>query len=404
MLTVFLTALILKHLESKVMKKILTLTTLFLLATHAFAQQEIRQTIYFDFASSTLGQQNTKRLDSLIAVLGQKPEYIVNLRGHTDAIGSEYNNGNLATDRCYAVRTYLISKNIPANRITVESLGESIPAASNSSDAGRALNRRVELIVRIPKAEPVAPPLPALTGDNEGGAAGSNTGTILKPGPNNVGGYGLEVITNTNQMQAMGITTMTDGNQPLISNVMVCISSVPADTAQRKPITVLVPASNNPFCKGPDVKFYDSKTDSSDGNSVKWMLLAYPDLKPVTVNGVDYYEWTYTPRPGPLPCKNADCPAAGNYGEIKLSSKKLLITSVEIIYPEANALLKGTVKTRNRWNFRYFSNDSISSPQVKVIAKDANGREYIADVLLRDLKKNRKGFFVLKRKLFVPKA
>jgi hypothetical protein len=75
------------------------------------------------------------------------------LGGHTDSIGTEESNTKLSQDRVNSVKNYLLNKGIAANRISAVGYGESRPVASNSSDEGRALNRRVE--VKITDSRPV---------------------------------------------------------------------------------------------------------------------------------------------------------------------------------------------------------------------------------------------------------
>ena len=67
--------------------------------------------------------------------------------GHTDSIGSDAYNQKLSIRRAEAVKAYLISKGIESNRVYTEGKGEKQPAASNSTAAGRAKNRRVEIEV-----------------------------------------------------------------------------------------------------------------------------------------------------------------------------------------------------------------------------------------------------------------
>jgi hypothetical protein len=132
------------------MKKLsTTLVLLFLSCTLLFAQKEIRQTVHYDFGSATLIKSDKQKLDSLVDVLKDYSDFVIHLKGHTDDVGSTDNNGDLSTNRCYSVRTYLISKNVPANMITVESFGESKPATTNNSPEGRAQNRRVEIVAVV---------------------------------------------------------------------------------------------------------------------------------------------------------------------------------------------------------------------------------------------------------------
>ncbi|NBS66513.1 MAG: OmpA family protein [Betaproteobacteria bacterium] len=67
--------------------------------------------------------------------------------GHTDAIGTDAYNQRLSVRRAEAVKAYLVSKGIPANRIYTEGKGKRQPVADNRTAAGRAKNRRVEVEV-----------------------------------------------------------------------------------------------------------------------------------------------------------------------------------------------------------------------------------------------------------------
>ena len=67
--------------------------------------------------------------------------------GHTDSIGTEKYNQGLSVRRAEAVKAYLVSKGIEANRIYTEGKGESQPIADNRTREGRAKNRRVEVEV-----------------------------------------------------------------------------------------------------------------------------------------------------------------------------------------------------------------------------------------------------------------
>ena len=71
----------------------------------------------------------------------------IELAGHTDSDGSAESNLKLSQDRAAAVKAYLVSKGISASRIQTVGYGESRPVAQNSSEAGRAKNRRTEVRV-----------------------------------------------------------------------------------------------------------------------------------------------------------------------------------------------------------------------------------------------------------------
>jgi OOP family OmpA-OmpF porin len=67
--------------------------------------------------------------------------------GHTDNVGSDAYNKKLSLRRADAVKAYLVSKGIEANRVYAEGKGKSQPVADNKSKEGRAKNRRVEIEV-----------------------------------------------------------------------------------------------------------------------------------------------------------------------------------------------------------------------------------------------------------------
>lgn len=69
------------------------------------------------------------------------------VEGHTDSVGSDSNNMKLSQDRANAVRTFLVSKGLPSDKLTAVGKGKSSPIASNDTPDGRANNRRVEIVV-----------------------------------------------------------------------------------------------------------------------------------------------------------------------------------------------------------------------------------------------------------------
>lgn len=104
--------------------------------------------VNFAFGSSTLEPRATRTLDAVGSVLERYPEFVVEIVGHTDAIGSAQFNQWLSRARAVAVRRYLLNAfDLERVRLIVRGYGEERPVASNESAAGRALNRRVEFRV-----------------------------------------------------------------------------------------------------------------------------------------------------------------------------------------------------------------------------------------------------------------
>ncbi|MFT5587896.1 MAG: OOP family OmpA-OmpF porin [Bradyrhizobium sp.] len=102
---------------------------------------------FFDFDKSVLKPDGKAKLDDLASKLqGMNLEVIIAV-GHTDSVGSDAYNQKLSVRRSEAVKAYLVSKGIEANRVYTEGKGEKQPVADNKSAAGRAKNRRVEIEV-----------------------------------------------------------------------------------------------------------------------------------------------------------------------------------------------------------------------------------------------------------------
>ena len=103
--------------------------------------------IYFEFNSSELLTMSYIQLDSLYNILEQKPTVRIEIRGHTDNISSEGYNKKLSVERAASVYNYLIEKGIPKTRMKYRGFGPNIPVADNSTEQGRELNRRVEILI-----------------------------------------------------------------------------------------------------------------------------------------------------------------------------------------------------------------------------------------------------------------
>lgn len=103
--------------------------------------------IYFGSNQSVVNSDTKATLASLATVLQKYPETNLFVDGHTDSDGAEAHNLKLSFARANAVADYLKSLGVPADRFTIKGEGESIPVADNSTAAGKAKNRRVELAI-----------------------------------------------------------------------------------------------------------------------------------------------------------------------------------------------------------------------------------------------------------------
>lgn len=103
--------------------------------------------IFFDYDKATLLQQSYKELQMILQLLQRHPSMHIEISGHTDSHGSTEYNRRLSENRAKAVVDYLIAKGIDPRRLQYKGYGESKPIATNSTEEGRARNRRVEFKV-----------------------------------------------------------------------------------------------------------------------------------------------------------------------------------------------------------------------------------------------------------------
>jgi outer membrane protein OmpA-like peptidoglycan-associated protein len=103
--------------------------------------------VTFETNSATLTSTSRPVLDKVAAAMSKYPRLKVEVQGHTDSSGSDSHNMKLSQQRAESVREYLISQGVAASQMTAKGYGETEPVADNSSEAGRAQNRRVVLHV-----------------------------------------------------------------------------------------------------------------------------------------------------------------------------------------------------------------------------------------------------------------
>jgi outer membrane protein OmpA-like peptidoglycan-associated protein len=105
--------------------------------------------VLFDFNKAKLKQEAVVMLETFFINTGNpNPVDRLYIDGHTDSIGSDKKNIELSNRRCETIRDWLIQHTgIPENRIYIRPYGEARPIAPNGTPEGRALNRRVEMIV-----------------------------------------------------------------------------------------------------------------------------------------------------------------------------------------------------------------------------------------------------------------
>ena len=104
--------------------------------------------VSFDFNSATVKPAFSDTLDKLADLLRKYDRTVVHVVGHTDSVGSDAYNQSLSERRARAVMDYLVSRGVPATRLRSEGRGEREPRDSNTTEAGRQLNRRVEVYMK----------------------------------------------------------------------------------------------------------------------------------------------------------------------------------------------------------------------------------------------------------------
>jgi len=102
--------------------------------------------VFFETESAELSPEAQTQLDRLAEELMAQDDQRLVIRGYADARGPRYYNRALSRERAQAVREYLVSRGVPAERLRAEALGERLPIARNDTPSGRANNRRVEIV------------------------------------------------------------------------------------------------------------------------------------------------------------------------------------------------------------------------------------------------------------------
>jgi len=104
--------------------------------------------VSFDFDRADIRPSFRASLDKLAQLIIKYDRTVVHIVGHTDSTGSAEYNQNLSERRAQSVADYLVARGVNASRLVSSGRGESQPRATNDTEAGRQLNRRVEIFVK----------------------------------------------------------------------------------------------------------------------------------------------------------------------------------------------------------------------------------------------------------------
>lgn len=118
---------------------------------------EVPSDVSFDVGRADIKPNFRPILDKFAQGLASNPAATVRIVGHTDNSGTDAINNPLSVNRASSVRDYLVGHGVGTQRIAVDGRGSHEPIADNSTDAGRAKNRRVEIFVAEQAAVSSAP-------------------------------------------------------------------------------------------------------------------------------------------------------------------------------------------------------------------------------------------------------
>jgi outer membrane protein OmpA-like peptidoglycan-associated protein len=101
--------------------------------------------LIFDMGRAAIKPESFQELDQLVAFMKTNPKIEIQLEGHTDNVGNPKANLQLSQDRVEAVKKYLVKQGIAKDRVQTKAFGGTQPLSTESTEAARALNRRVEM-------------------------------------------------------------------------------------------------------------------------------------------------------------------------------------------------------------------------------------------------------------------
>ena len=102
--------------------------------------------ITFDVGKAIIKPESMGEINRIVTLMNENPDLKFEVQGHTDATGKADSNQKLSEQRAQAIVAKLVEMGISADRLTAVGKGQTSPIADNSTDEGRAKNRRVEFV------------------------------------------------------------------------------------------------------------------------------------------------------------------------------------------------------------------------------------------------------------------
>jgi outer membrane protein OmpA-like peptidoglycan-associated protein len=110
---------------------------------------ELKEKLFFDWDKATLQPESFPALDEVAQALKDNKGFKVEVQGHASSEGSNDHNQDLSEHRAEAVVDYLVAHGVPKERLASKGFSSSVPADTNTTQAGREKNRRVEFVVNF---------------------------------------------------------------------------------------------------------------------------------------------------------------------------------------------------------------------------------------------------------------
>jgi len=111
-----------------------------------YAIYSVTEKVLFNPGDSTVRKQGQQNLDEIASSITSHSKGDIRIYGYTDSTDTKESNKELSQKRAEAVRSYLINKGVPQDRISIYAEGENNPVSTNATSQGRQQNRRVEIV------------------------------------------------------------------------------------------------------------------------------------------------------------------------------------------------------------------------------------------------------------------
>lgn len=260
-----------------------------ILANFTFAQSKFTRHFYFESDSFNVTQSHNSGLNYIISELHKNPYYRIQIDGNTDSIGDRNYNVELSKKRIKSISEELISHGIRRDRIKVSAKGEEWPKFNNGTDAGKSLNRRVDVLVLMDRDSCF----------KDGCAQTCIPKGTFDPYFTNEIEIKFIPITNVQQMQENNISAQTTSGGYLISSGMLRVTSTyrGSPVYPKKNVTIRVPA----YKLDQTFQLYEG----SGSQSVQWtqkkieMKRGSGDCQYFEIDGSYLNKWVNLDKPRP---------------------------------------------------------------------------------------------------------